>query len=374
MPRARPIVDGVELRPGLLRDPKGRAGVWRLRLPDGRYRMLRAETPALANVKADEILGPENPAALPALRSWDHLVEEFILYRQDNDQVRRTENWRNRKYALRRLSKDLPGKTPASLTTEDLARWWSGLSRASQDLRRGELRRLFNWAMLRGWFKQFRVNPIDLLDKKPAAPRQRQRLTVESFKAIRRASTIPALGLAMDIGLLTGLRRGDICALRWDDVADDVLRVTVQKSRSRLGEVEAARLAWDLRRHSALRTVLNRCRELAFRNRRCPFVLSHWYERHSVGLEKTDPHQVTPDMLSRWFTEASKRVIGGQSYPTFHEIRSLASALLREGSATDEEIAAVLAHRDSQMTRHYLGGHEFEFQPVDLVVPYRPAR
>ncbi|WP_332311019.1 tyrosine-type recombinase/integrase [Stenotrophomonas sp. SY1] len=75
--------------------------------------------------------------------------------------------------------------------------------------------------------------------------------------------------------------------------------------------------------------------------------------------------QVLPEQLSRAFATARDAAsVDMGNPPTFHEIRSLGGALLKEAGWTNEQIQALMGHSNVAMTEHYLGGHEAPWQAV----------
>lgn len=74
---------------------------------------------------------------------------------------------------------------------------------------------------------------------------------------------------------------------------------------------------------------------------------------------------VLPEQLSRAFAAArSAAGIDADNAPTFHEIRSLGGALLKEAGWTNEQIQALMGHSNVAMTGHYLGGQEAPWKAV----------
>lgn len=63
-------------------------------------------------------------------------------------------------------------------------------------------------------------------------------------------------------------------------------------------------------------------------------------------------------------TDTQITSINADNPPTFHEIRSLGGALLKEAGWTNEQIQALMGHSNVAMTEHYLGGHEAPWQAV----------
>lgn len=111
--------------------------------------------------------------------------------------------------------------------------------------------------------------------------------------------------------------------------------------------------------------LLARCRDDVV----SPFVIHRLPEkaRPSDKRAKDRAHhtQVLPEQLSRAFAKARDAAgVGGEAPPTFHEIRSLGGALLRDAGWTTEQIQALMGHGNASMTEHYLGGHEAPWQSV----------
>lgn len=63
-------------------------------------------------------------------------------------------------------------------------------------------------------------------------------------------------------------------------------------------------------------------------------------------------------------TDTQIASINADNPPTFHEIRSLGGAPLKEAGWTNEQIQALMGHSNVAMTEHYLGGHEAPWQAV----------
>jgi integrase len=192
-----------------------------------------------------------------------------------------------------------------------------------------------------------------LQTRKGAAGKQRQRLTEDAYRAIWKVAA-PWLRNAMDLSLLTLLRREDIVSLRFADVRDGALWVVPGKTEGTTGVRLKIAVAGDLA------DVLARCRDDVL----SPFLIHRFPEKarpQRLRARECEHHtQVLPEQLSRAFADAREQAgVGGEDPPTFHEIRSLGGALLREQqTCTVAQVQALMAHSDAAMTAHYLGGHE----------------
>jgi len=65
--------------------------------------------------------------------------------------------------------------------------------------------------------------------------------------------------------------------------------------------------------------------------------------------------QVMPEQLTRAFQDAREAAgVDGPHPPSFHEIRSLAGALLSEAGWKIEQVQGLVGHAPPSMTEHYL--------------------
>ncbi len=96
------------------------------------------------------------------------------------------------------------------------------------------LKELFAYALGKGWRREFDGNPgAALLPPKLARekkPKQRKRLSLDQYRAIYEQAP-EWLQVAMDISLQTGLRRGDICRLKFEDYHEGCLHVIPAKTK-----------------------------------------------------------------------------------------------------------------------------------------------
>lgn len=158
------------------------------------------------------------------------------------------------------------------------------------------------------------ANPCRGVERFRLRPRTRY-VSDEEFRAVR-ALAGPALQIAMDITLLTGLRQGDILRLQLGDITERGLRVKTRKT----GKVVVFR--WN----DELRECVDRAKALRRRVRSVCLITS----------EDTQPYtssgfQTAWQRLMRKYAEA-----GGERF-TFHDLRAK--------SASDDPDAAEAAKR-----------------------------
>ena len=116
-----------------------------------------------------------------------------------------------------------------------------------------------------------------------------------------------------------------------------------------------------------LANIIARCRD----NVISPFLVHRLPERarpkEKRAKSRSHHTQVLPEQISRSFADARAEAgIQGENPPTFHEIRSLGGALLREAGWTVEQVQALMTHTSPAMTEHYLGGHEVPWTDVSI--------
>lgn len=348
-------------------DPKGRPNKWRVRLPNGKYKTITASTEKQALEAAEAALAQfEAPPG-----EWQQLVDRHISRRESGSpELGEKRKWQNTKYVLRKFAREFENVcSPSKVQMPLFLDYWDALTRHQQDSLKPELNRFIKWAML-SQLIVLPANPIELLDKKALPIKQRQRLTQGMFDGVLRIAVekrYEGLVQACRLSYLTTLRRGDLAELRWDNIKDNSLFVTVSKSVASRGTVEATRLRWDFKKHPELLHELKECKRLAVMNRDCPFVLSH-FGTNRKGKTKQHECQMTPDLITKQFTECIRELHPEDDHPTFHEVRSLAAATLEKCGTPSETISKIMAHTDESTTELYLTGHERNFFEVDYSV------
>ncbi|MBN9695294.1 MAG: tyrosine-type recombinase/integrase [Zoogloea sp.] len=174
----------------------------------------------------------------------------------------------------------------------------------------------------------------------PVAKTARERLTLEAWQAIADYALKhmpPWVHRMLVIALITGLRRGDLVRLQFDDIRDDHLQLCLQKTGILLRLPLALRMeAIDMSLHDAVEA----CRG---------------YSRGTVFLlRKSTGAQLSPDSLSARFETAREAVFGkytGEGKPSsLHECRSLAERLYRDQGINTQRL---LGHAHQRMTDVY---------------------
>lgn len=171
---------------------------------------------------------------------------------------------------------------------------------------------------------------------------KRQRLTLEQFLALR-ALAAPWMVNAMNLGLLTGHRRGDIAQLKFSDWRDNGLYVIQGKSQG------DSRIRLDAEVHISAAGV-----SVGDVVRACRDNIVSAYLVHQTARSKGA--KLAPNTISAAFADLVKAakipVEANRTPPTFHEIRSLAARLYTAEFGLFYA-QAVLGHKDAKTTAGY---------------------
>lgn len=250
---------------------------------------------------------------------------------------------------IRRIETTLGERALAALSVNECATFIRNITPSARS--RQQFRLVLGWilacALQEGWIDD---NPA-LSTRKFSHERQRERLTIETYRAIwEKAPTW--VRNAMDLSLLTLLRREDVVSLRFSDIRDGALWVVPSKTE----ETSGVRLKIAV--SAELDGLFARCRDDVV----SPFLVHRLPAKarpQNLRAKERNHHtQVLPEQLSRAFADARDEAkILGENPPTFHEIRSLGGALLQDAGWTLQQVQALMGHSSEAMTKVYLDGH-----------------
>jgi integrase len=176
-----------------------------------------------------------------------------------------------------------------------------------------------------------RDNPALRVQKGQEAPGRVRYLSADERKQLLdacRASPFPSLGLIVLLALSTGMRRGELKALRWPDVDFNRGVIVLHKTKNR--ERRAVPIS------SAVR----------------PLLQEHGRVRRlDTDLVFLAPGSDKPLDFDHAFIDAV-RAAGIEDF-RFHDLRHTAASYLAMSGATTAEIAAVLGHKTLAMVKRY---------------------
>lgn len=308
--------------------------------------------------KLNALLMPGNDLVGRVLTPGETVADAIKVFRTDDIPGRKWAPKTAEVYesVIRRIEAGLGGTVVADVTVKACATFIREVTESERA--RQQFRLVLGWilacAVEEGWID---TNPA-LSTRKFSHSRKRERLTIDVYRAIWDHAP-QWVRNAMDLSLLTLLRREDVVSARFADVRDGALWVVPSKTEG------STNVRLQIAATGPLGELLACCRDSVV----SPYLIHRLPEKarpSNMRAKGRDHHtQVLPEQLSRAFAAARDAAgIEADNPPTFHEIRSLGGALLKEAGWTNEQIQALMGHSNVAMTEHYLGGHEAPWQAV----------
>lgn len=303
--------------------------------------------------KLNALLIPGNDLVGRVLTPGETVADAIKVFRTDDIPGRKWAPKTAEVYesVIRRIETGL-GETPvAEVTVKACATFIREVTESERA--RQQFRLVLGWilacAVEEGWID---TNPA-LATRRFSHTRKRERLTPETYSAIH-AKAPSWLKLAMDISLMTLLRRDDVVSLRFTDYHDGCLWVVPSKTDGSTG------VRMKITVNAELCALLAKARD----DVASPYVVHRLPEKarpSNKRAKERDHHtQVLPEQLTRAFQEARESAgITGENQPSFHEIRSLGGALLHNQQGwSKKDVQRLLTHSSEAMTNVYLDGHD----------------
>ena len=183
------------------------------------------------------------------------------------------------------------------------------------------------------------ANPCRLMHL-DARPKRDRYIADEEFLAVRNLASDP-IKLAMDLGYLTALRKGDLLRLTWRQISDEGIRLTTGKTGKKL------LIEWS----DELSQAIENCRRL-------PSRISSFYVLHNRNGQ---PYSES-GFNSVWQRLQQKYAETGGERFRFHDIRRK-SASDADAQHGREFARRLLSHGDQNMTAAYISGEQ-RIKPV----------
>ncbi|MDY0978964.1 tyrosine-type recombinase/integrase [Stenotrophomonas sp. CFBP8994] len=308
--------------------------------------------------KLNAMLMPGNDLIDRVVGSRETVADAIAVFRRDDIPNR---GWAPKtaevyESVIRRIEAGLGPKPVEDVAVKDCAEFIRAVTQS--DRARQQFRLVLGWIMAcavqEGWID---TNPV-LATRRFQHDRKRARLTKEMYAAIWEKAD-PWLRLAMDISLVTLLRRDDVVSLKFTDVRDGALWVIPQKTEG------SSLVKLKIRIGEQLAGLLGQARGSVL----SPYIIHRLPEKarpSNMRASARNHHtQVMPEQLTRAFQDAREAAgVTGKYPPSFHEIRSLGGALLSENGWKIEQVQGLMGHSSASMTEHYLEGHDTPWQDV----------
>ena len=210
----------------------------------------------------------------------------------------------------------------------------------------GLLYSIFAHAEKRGWA---RSNPVALADKPRTEPRDAdiRYLEIEELEALIRAVSNDELGQVERVlyraAAMTGLRRGELLALRWRDVdwSSGLIRVRRNYTRGEFGTPKSRRSSRAVPLADTIAAELERHFQQSNFTADDDLVFAH----PLLGTV------LDPSKLQKRFNKAAKRA--GLRPVRFHDLRHTFGTRMAAAGAPMRAIQEWMGHRDSRTTSLY---------------------
>lgn len=180
-------------------------------------------------------------------------------------------------------------------------------------------------------------NPVRAMERETKSRRDRY-VTDAEFAAVREIAS-ERVRIAMDLALLTGLRRGDLLALRWDQVTDVGIEVHTSKT--------GAGLLFEVTQE--LDAVLTQAKKLV------PQVP----RTHVLRTRGGKPYSVA-GFSAIWQRLMAKHIAAGGQRFTFHDIRRKSAS----DSMSVKEAQERLGHADEATTQRFYMARPVRVRPL----------
>ena len=270
------------------------------------------------------------------------LFEEFIEYfKNEILPTRKLSNSMLKDYhrKLPHIIEELGKKSFEKLSIQDIAQFLKKFPPNQSNNYRSALKVIFQYAIAEGLIEK---NLADATIKKTTEIK-RQRLTLDGFYKIKEQAP-DWLKNAMDLALITGQRRSDIVALRWEDIHDGFVWIQQQK----VEKWGTGYLKIPVTKN--LKALLIKCKNSG------KFVISR------------NDKPINADYLTKAFETVRNKsgyFLEMENPPTFHEIRALSSHLQEKAGVATHETQVLLGHASEEMTKHYQERHEIIWKEVN---------
>ncbi|HIF23229.1 MAG TPA: site-specific integrase [Gemmatimonadetes bacterium] len=242
---------------------------------------------------------------------------------------------------LRRLRKCGWAKKPvASVTSRDISRWANERAREvrpatlNRDLSMGSV--IFSWGVSHGYLDE---NVFVAVNRPSEKGNARQLfLSPDQVHQLLKVASVDLRPFLL-AAVTTGMRRGELLALCWDDVDFDAgaIRVTVAASKTK----SERRVPMTLELRTTLRSM---------KSERKVFAISRG---GGHVFASTDGKRMTPKKLQLRWERALTQWKNAPADLRFHDLRHTAASLMVNAGQDLYVVGEVLGHSSAQTTKRY---------------------
>lgn len=197
-----------------------------------------------------------------------------------------------------------------------------------------------------------RINPIALTDSPRYEARMPHSLTELEAHLLLEVCTGERLGIAVKLGLLLGMRRGEICGARWSDVDWVHKTITIQRTAKRVGKVRKTNAPKTKAGIRTLPLVAGLDEDLAAHR------VAQAEEFALKGLVNTDDLIVASQAATQYdapnYLIAFRQILTKAQLPAKeirpHDLRHSTAILLIQRGVDPRTVAQILGHTSAQIT------------------------
>ncbi|MHC7757445.1 phage integrase Arm DNA-binding domain-containing protein [Klebsiella pneumoniae] len=324
-----------------------------------RMRPLNAPSVELLIRESGGVTGEAKPFA----EHVDHIMQRAIENERPSPST--LDDWNNDALRVKEFFNIIPAcDIELEHVNTYINRFHSDSSANVQNRKVSFLKKLFSYAVDESLMFD---NPASRKKMRRTEEKKRQRLSLDNFKAIRRAAE-PWLRTAMDLALQTTHARLEvsrirysisepkdgICGCVWLAQPENGIYGTLYIHRQKVQKKEASHVAIPI--GEELKRIIDDSRDSVA----SPFIVHRIPERQvKRSKEVSHPTQVAPDYLSRSFSAVRDKLglcdkMPMDERPTFHEIRALAAYLFDQQGIDPQ---GRMAHSDAKSTKIYTQNH-----------------
>ena len=271
----------------------------------------------------EEMLNAEIP-------SLEDFAKEYLQYVRD---ISKKRSWKRDELCLRHLVEFYGDRILSMIKPKDIDAYKAyrlkKVRPATVNRELEVLRYLFNLADR--WNKYYGKNPVSRAGLLPLNNQKERILTIEEEKKLLSVCEMYLKNIILT-ALYTGMRKGEIISLTWDnvDLEKNIITVTMENNKSkRIKRIPIS---------SFLRKMLL---ELKLKNK----------DNNYVFLNSTGTPYKRQDSLNRAFKLATKKA--GIEELRFHDLRHTAGTRMNEVTGNIVAVNKILGHSSLQMTMRY---------------------
>ena len=280
-------------------------------------------------------------------------MDTFLDYKEDSGTIEPS-TVRGYRHETKLICKYIGAEKLTEVTIATVNNWMADMSRdgyAPKTIAKPFrlLKQAMKWAVAQ-----------DLLSKNPCdfcKPPKRVKTPINALNRedrtrmmrLARAAQPEPIAMAIELALTTGMRRGEICALRWSDLNDDG-SITVSHA---LGNGEGGFYVKEPKTSSSARTIpltartFQALKQMRMESQRHMAEYGFVGDPYILGTQEPESRPYNPTMLGKDFAAFCK--MNGFRC-TFHDLRHTFATMMIAGGTDVRTVASYLGHSSVSMT------------------------